>query len=309
MAAAAAHLIGSTSVAAPAADLSGQWTTSTLTDFERPEELKGLVLSPADAAAYERKRRGRAPPIPDDTIGAAESEWWETDAPLARVRGQARSSWIVSPADGQMPFTAAARAANKARREASKTNFDNPEARPPGERCLETAGPPFGNGGYNDGFRIVQTRDAVAIHFEWMNDLRIVRLDDRRHPPPSLRFAGGASVGWWEGPTLVIETTNFAPASVKAADGDPTRDMRVVERLTRLSASELHYEFFIHNPGRFIQPILGEMVFRATDRPMFEFACHEGNYALGHVLAGGRQADGAAADGAVVSASSGSPAP
>ena len=281
----------------PGRSLDGMWTTNSLTSFERPEELKSLVLSEEQAAAYELKHRGKPPPIPDDVLGAAESEWWETDVGLGRVRGRPRSSWIVSPADGQVPFTAQAKAANKARREQGKTNFDHPEARPRGERCLETGGPPLEGGAYNTGFKIVQAPGAVAIFTEWMNAVRVVRLDGGAHPPRAVRFLSGDSVGRWEGDTLVVETTNFAPEVVNAANGDAQADMRVVERFRRLSPVELHYEFFISNPARYAQPIQGEMVFAATRAPIFEFACHEGNYSLRHALAGGRQSDAAAPGG------------
>jgi hypothetical protein len=287
-------------------DLGGLWTTATLTSFDRPEELKSLVLTDAEAAAYEAKHRGKPPPIPDDEIGAKDSEWWETDVGLARIRRAARSSWIVSPADGQTPFTAAAKAANKAARDRSKTDFDNPETRPDGERCLATGGPPLEAGAYNNGFRLVQTPDAVVIQTEWMNDARIVRLNGARHAPAAIRNRSGDSIGWWEGETLVIETTNFSPAVIRAPEGAPATDMRVIERLTRISPTELHYGFLVSNPARYTQPVQGEMVFRTTSQPIFEFACHEGNYALTNVLAGGRARDQEARQAAA--AGSGGPA-
>lgn len=280
---------GGAQAAAPRLD--GQWTTSTLTPFERPDEFKTLIPTEAEVAAFEAKYRGKPPPIPDDAIGAVDSEWWETDVGLARIRGQPRSSWIVSPADGQTPYTPAAKAANKARRERSKTNFDHPEGRPDGERCLSTGASPLEVGAYNNGFQIIQTPGAVVILTEWMSEVRIIRLQPARRLPPTMRERIGDPIGWWEGATLVVETTNFAPSIVKAPDGDPAADLRVIERFTRVSADELHYTFLVSNPARYFQPIQGEMVFRATDQPMFEFACHEGNYGLRNVLAGGRAED------------------
>lgn len=268
-------------------DLEGLWTTNSLTPFARPDELKSLVLTDSEAAEYEKKHRGKPPEVGENDVGAADSEWWETDVGLVRVRGRARSSWIVSPADGKPALTPAALAASKARRERYKTNFDNPEARPDGERCLVGANAPLEGGAYNTGFKLVQAPGAVVILTEWMNDVRIVHMGEaRRATEPRTR--SGRSVGRWEGDTLVIETSGFSPEVVGAPDGDPAADMRVIERVTRSSPSELHYAFFISNPSRYIQPIQGETILSATAQPIFEFACHEGNYALRNVLGGGR---------------------
>jgi hypothetical protein len=274
-----------------APDLDGMWTNNSLTGLERPKEFKGLVATEAEAAAYEKARLGKPPEIPNDTVGGAESEWWETDVGLARIRGTRRSSWIVSPADGQLPFNAAAQAANKARSARRKVDFDNPEVRSLGERCLQpSASPPLLNGGYNDNFQFVQTGDHVAIHSEYMHDLRIVRIGGA-HPPKSQRFWMGDSVGRWDGDTLVIETTNFSAHEVEAPAGDPAADQRVVERITRVAPGQLHYAFRVENPAVFAQSWEGELVFNRLTAPMFEFACHEGNYSLPHILAGGREVD------------------
>jgi hypothetical protein len=270
-----------------APELEGLWTTNSLTPFSRPDDLKSLVLTDGEAAEYEKKHRGKPPDVGENEVGAADSEWWETDVGLVRVRGRARSSWIVSPPDGKPQLTPAALAASKARRERFKTNFDHPEGRPDGERCLVGANAPLEGGAYNTGLKLVQTPDAVVILTEWMSDVRIVRLGETRAAREP-RTRSGRSVGRWEGDTLVIETTGFTPEVVNAPDGDPAADMRVIERLTRISPGELHYAFLISNPSRYIQPIQGETVLSATTQPIFEFACHEGNYGLANVLAGGR---------------------
>jgi hypothetical protein len=284
----AAALAAGAAHAAPAPRLEGGWTTSTLTPYARPAAFKALVVPPAEAAAYERQHRGRPPDGLDDDVGGGETDWWETDVALARVRGQARSSWIVSPADGRVPFTAEAQAANRARQARTRTDFAGPEARPDPERCLHSAAPPLSSGGANDGFQIVQTPAAVVIRIERSNTARIVRLDGAPHGPAAIRTRNGESVGWWEGPTLVIDTRNFADPADPPAPGEDRSRMQVIERLTRTGPRELHYAFFLSNPGRYTQPIQGEIVFRATDSPIFEVACHEGNYALGNILAGAR---------------------
>jgi len=278
---------------APDHGLTGAWTTATFTPFERPKELKPLVLSEAEAAAYEKKQR-EPEADPDDEVGGAEAEWLEHDAGLARIRGRARSSWIVAPADGRTPYTAAAKAANKARAERQQTNFDDPEARPPGERCILDPATPLNTLPYNNGLQIIETPGAVVIDQE-LRGYRVVRLDGSGHPPPSVRTRQGDSIGRWEGRTLVVETTNFAPAVVAAANGDASADMRVVERFTRLPSGELHYTFLVSNPARYTQPVQGEMVLKTSRERMFEFACHEGNYGLANILAGGRAKDRAAA--------------
>ena len=277
-------------------DFDGTWTNNSLTELERPDEFKALIVSDAEAAAFEKIWRGKPPKIKDD-VGGADSEWWDTDVGLARIRGGARTSWIVAPADGQIPFTAAAKAANKALGDRRKVDFENPESRDLGERCLATgsAGPPLRNGGQSDNFKIVQTPDRIAILTEYGGNVRIVRLGDARHPPTSVRLRMGDSIGRWEGETLVVETTNFSPTEVRAAQGDTHADMRVVERFSRTSPTEFLYAFEVRNPARFAQAWQGEMIFRKLAAPIFEYACHEGNYSLPGILSGARQQEAAAA--------------
>ena len=288
----AAAFIAVPARAAP--DFTGLWSNNSLTSLTRPDDFKTLVVPEAEAKAYEAKHRGKPPEgDPDDKVGGVESEWWETDVGLLRIRGQARSSQIVSTPDGKLPYTAATKAANKARSARRKIDFDNPESRSRSERCVSTeaAGPPMLNGGYNDNYQFVQTRDRLAIWAEYLSSLRIVRLEPgARHPPLSVRFKMGDSIGRWEGRTLVIETTNFTRGELGPL-ATPDSDMIVVERLTRLSPTSLHYAFWVRNPAEFIQPWQGELIFNAAKGPIYEFACHEGNYALPSMLAGGRQAE------------------
>lgn len=285
--------------AAGAPDFDGLWSNNSLTGLERPDDLKTLVPTDAEVVAYEKAHRGKPPDFgPDeDTVGAADSEWFETDVGLARIRGLPRSSWITSPSDGQVPSSDAAKAAGKARRERRKIDFDNPEIRPLAERCIAPgASPPMtDNGNYNDNFQFVQTADTLAISAEWMHDVRIIPLNGGRHPPASVRLWMGDSIGHWEGETLVIETTNFTQDEVNDPTGNPDSDVRVVERFTRDSPTTLFYEFSVEGPSRFIQTWRGEAMFHATKGPIYEFACHEGNYALANILAGARQADAAKA--------------
>jgi len=286
---------------APAhSDFTGIWTLGSLTELERPKAFKTLVVPDPDAKAYEKLHRNTPPDYAteDDPTHGAEAEWWERDVGLARIRGQARSSWIVSPADGQRPENPAAKAAAKAARLRRKTDFNGPESRTRGERCVDTgAGPPLTNGGANDLYQFILTGDQLVIHAEWLDDVRVARIGDTRHPPPQVRLVGGDSVAHWEGPTLVVETTNFSPADVDDPKHDPNADMRTLERFTRLSDQELLYDVTVTNPAHDTQTWRAEMVFEASRKPMYEFACHEGNYALRSMLAGERRLEGRTVDG------------
>jgi len=289
--------------AAAHSDFSGLWSNASLTSAERPDDFKTLTVTEAEAKAYEAKHRGRPPEVPpgEDDVGGVQAEWWELDVPLARIRGLPRTSWIVSPADGQKPYTTAAKAANKANRTRRKTDFAGPESRDADERCIadDAAGPPLDNGGYNDNYQFVQTHDQLVIYAEWMHSVRIVRIGAAAHPPAVVRLAMGDSIGRWEGDTLVVETTNFTPLEVAAPDGNPAADMRVVERFTRLSPTEILYAYSVTNPARYTQTWRAEALLHATRGPIYEYACHEGNYGLVNMLAGARRLEGRVVDGAV----------
>lgn len=289
---AAVLLSAASANAGPPGDLEGDWTTNSLTPYSRPRAVTALVMSAAEAAAYERQHRGKPREGAVDEVGGEDTDWWETDVPLARIRGHARSSWIVAPADGRVPFTPEAQEANRVRQARWKSDFSGPEVRPDGERCLANATPPLQSFGANDGFKIVQTTSAVVIQFERSNGPRIVRLDGAVHGPDVIRSPDGDSIGWWDGATLVIDTRNFSNPTI-GAPGDDRSQMRVIERLTRTGPQELHYAFFLSNPARYTTPVQGEMVFRASTSRMFEVACHEGNYALANILAGARAQEAA----------------
>jgi hypothetical protein len=268
--------------------LEGSWTTSTLTPYARPKEFTTLIVPEADASEFERRRRGKPREAAADEVGGEDTDWWETDVPLARVRGQVRSSWIVDPPDGRVPFTTEAQAANRARQARTKSDFSGPEVRPDGERCLPSAAPPLQSNGANDGFQILETPTAVVIRFERANGPRIIRLNSDAQTPHAPRTQDGDSIGWWEGATLVVDTRNFANPTIVTVAAEDRSEMRVIERFTRTGPQELHYAFVLSNPGRYTVPVQGEIVFRADPSPIFEVACHEGNYSLRNILAGAR---------------------
>ncbi len=220
-------------------------------------------------------------------VGNYNAGWVEPGTKYGVVRGEVRSSWIVSPADGRLPLREGVYKRDRSLRETP----DDPEVMSLGERCLlgfgGTAGPPMLNVLYNNYYRIVQGRDHVAIVVEMVHDTRLVRLGGEHSSALSPRWLG-ESVAHWEGDTLVIETANFHP--IRALNGPIpySADAVVTERLTRDSATELHYEFLIEDPTFYTEAIRGEMTFRAVDEAVFEYACHEGNYGLKNILTGAR---------------------
>ena len=272
-------------------DLQGVWTNAWLTRMERAEEFTTLTVPEAEAAKFDTENGGKFKVL-KDPVGQEDSEWPEVGDQLARIRGTARTSWVYDPADGKIPYTPAAQVANKARMEANETVFDNPEQRPLGERCLgiTQVGPPLSNGPDLNNFQIVQTRDHVAIVGESNQSPRVIHLSGA-HGPNAVRRWMGDSVGHWEGRTLVVETVNFHPAQARAPQGDSKADTRVIERFTRVSPTEIHYAFSVENPVAYSQRWRGEMILRPSRGPMYEYACHEGNYGFSNVLRGGRVAE------------------
>lgn len=281
-------------VAAPSLD--GVWTSASLTTLERPPAFTTLEIPDDQAKAYEAAHSGVPEPARGGPVGQGESEWWEMGGHLARIGGKARTSWIVEPADGKLPYSAAGAAALQARQAAGMRNFDGPEARPAAERCLMGIGgtslPPMLNAGYNNFLEIVQTRDHVVLTPEMHVGPRIVPLKGE----PSEPGAGwsGRSVGRWDGDTLVVETTGFQPGAQWRA---PSRLYissagRVTERFTRTGPNEIRYAFSVDDPATFTQVWRAEMVLRRATERMFEFACHEGNYAISGALGGARVDEG-----------------
>ena len=291
-------------------DLQGVWDGQSLTSLQRPKDFKALVATPEEVAAYERRHNDRyakgvaplAADAPAPSEGKVEDEspqWRDPPNPLARVRGEIRSSVIVDPADGRLPYTAAARAAAEQALKDEEV-YDDPEGRPFDERCLLGGGggvaPPMAS---VEILQIVQTEDHVLLLSESNHEARIVRLGDRRHAPAGVTPWMGDAVGWWEGDTLVVETTNLSPNDRwRWNDGDwvaLSPAARIEERFTRTAAGEILYSFRVDDPGPYTRPWRGEMPLRATKAQVFEYACHEGNYSLSNILAGARAQERAAA--------------
>jgi hypothetical protein len=292
-------------------DLQGIWTNTALTFLQRPPIFKSLYATDQEAAMMEKNFRGLvgdlisdkpidpkagAPPV---VKSAPNADFLEMDLHLARINGKMVSSWIVDPPDGRLPFTDAGR---KAVADAGKENFDGPEGRPLTERCLTAIGspegPPMMNGGFNAHYQILQTRDHVAIEVEMNHDVRIIRLKDRVHPPPNVRFWMGDSVGWWERDTLVVETTNFEPRMFIGSLGGGftySPQGKLIERFTRTGPDQILYEFSVDDPVTFKSVWRAQMPWRSDKGPIYEYACHEGNYGVALALSGAREQEKAAA--------------
>jgi hypothetical protein len=292
-------------------DLQGTWTNASLTTLERPAFFKSLVVPDAAAKAYETRRAAQvaagnrptdpkagAPPVAADP-GGYNVGWIDPGTAMGRIRGEVRTSWLTDPADGKLPYSAAGRTAFEAALHKARTSFDGPEVRPLGERCIlgfgSSAGPPMLNVLYNNNYQIVQSPDAVAIVVEMNHDVRTIRLDAKGHLPPSVRPWMGDSIGHWEGETLVVETTNFNPGeSLRPYFGATvylSKDAKVTERFTRVSPTQILYQFAVEDPAVFTQVWRAEMPLNAAKGPVYEYACHEGNYALPDILKGARQAE------------------
>ena len=283
-----------------APDLNGVWNNNALTRLQRPAGVVPLVVRPADATEAERKlMTSYSPASTAANVGGTESEWWD-GAHLARVDGQLRTSWLVDPDDGQLPYTAEGKRRAQVFAKAQLESFDGPEDRPvAGDRCLLPSwgamGPVMMNAPYNANYRFVQTRDQIAIMAENNSELRIIRIGVA-HLPTQIRPWTGDSIGHWEKDTLVVETTNLrTDAPLSQAPFFFTAAGRVMERFTRVSPEALKYEFTVEDPNIFARPWRAEMVFVATGAPLYEFACHEGNYGMTNVLAGARAVERAQA--------------
>jgi hypothetical protein len=286
------------------ADLSGLWTSSSLTMLERPDAAPSRIVPEAQAAAIE-KRVMAADATDTDDVGGRSSEvgFWNFGGRFARIDGQVRASWVVDPEDGRLPFLPEGLAV-RTRELARHADSANPESRTVSEQCLLTgwagAGPPMMNAPYANAYQILQTRDHVAIAIEAVHDVRIIPLVSgpaaARHGPEALARWMGDSVGWYEGATLVVETTNFNPGD---AVKYPTPlyvspQAKVTERFSRMADGRLRYGFTVDDPAIYSRPWRAEMVFNPIPGALMEYACHEGNYSLPGMLAGARREERAA---------------
>ncbi|THD57244.1 hypothetical protein [Phenylobacterium sp.] len=295
-------------------DLQGVWTNLSITELERPKGVTNLIATEAQVAARLSRRKAqlaglkpppnpKAPPGDPDDVGQTTSEFPDRDVDFLRIDGQPRTSILVEPPDGRLPYTEAGRKLEAAAEAADDHDFSGPEARLPDERCLigpsSPEGPPMLGEPQNANYRIVQTPHEIAILSEMIHDVRIVHMG-AHHPAVATHPWMGDSIGWWEGDTLVIETVDqnigAGPRFVGPQVFYLSATAKVVERLTRISPTEIRYDFTVEDPAIYAHRLRGEMMLRATQAQIYEYACHEGNYALENILAGARAVERRAAD-------------
>jgi hypothetical protein len=293
-----------------APDLQGVWTNSSITRLSRPEGVASLVLTPEQARSLEDKdfnnirTREELKPTDQSTgapekgkplppVGNYNAVWVDPGSRIATVKGELRSSWIVDPPSGRIPYSEAGRRKMAALRpggaDAAARSYEGPESRSVGERCLigfgGSGGPVLNNVLYNNHYQIVQGPDHVVLVVEMVHDARIIPLE-RGHGPKDIPKWLGDSVGRWEGATLVVETRNVHPQQLGPVYISGTG--RLVERFTRVSKDEILYQFEVDDLSLYAQVWRGEMPLRASAEPVYEYACHEGNYGLLGILEGAR---------------------
>jgi hypothetical protein len=283
-------------------DLTGYWTNDSFTPLERAPELgTKAVFTPEEAAAYFKLRLGRLNGQAKDDIHYDDALWQaETYAKWADLR----TSIVFDPPDGRLPpLTAEAQRRDAERREAAARRgpADSAQNRTLGERCITwgNAGPPMLPPTYNANFQILETPAAVILRHEMVHDTRIIYQDGRPHLGAGVRLLGGDSRAWWEGDTLVVDTTNFTNETNFRGSPQTTRQdifasdaLHVVERLTLLDADTIRYRFTVEDPTTWTRPWSGESTFHRWEGPIYEYACHEGNYGLANILRAARVAEG-----------------
>jgi hypothetical protein len=293
-------------------DLQGTWTNSSLTRLERDPKYGARLAMTADEANVIEHGRAKAVADgnkPTDTtlttnqvnascevagfsgVGCGyNSGWTDPGDTVMRVAGQPRTSYITSSADGRVPAARAGAvlATSPYARPANMAQNDNPEGRSLGERCImsfgQSSGPVMQPQLYNSNYTFVQSRDAVAIQVEMVHDVRVVRLGVQ-HRKDGVRPWMGDSIGHYEGDTLVVETTNFPQAQAMRGAWS---DLKVTERFTRVATDRILYRFTVEAPSVWDKPWGGEYEFGQAKGLVYEYACHEGNYALEGILAGAR---------------------
>ena len=299
-------------------DIGGVWNSSTVTPLERPEALGDQAfLTEEEAAAVEARvveanARANAPsevrtePLPvGGNVGAYNAFWIDRGTTVVPTR---RTSLVVDPPNGRLPALtpeAAAYVSSPGRQRLkdvregvvpadSYAQFDW------GDRCIWYRGVPSLPTAYNNNYQIVQTPDVIAIVQEHIHDVRFIHLDGRPRIDARVSQFGGHSLGRWEGDTLVVETAGFGDRAYLFASGpgpqggtnwDLSPDLRVVERFTRVAPGTLDYEFTVHDPNVWTTPWTGSSPWARGDQPLYEYACHEGNYGMTNILAGSRAAE------------------
>jgi hypothetical protein len=290
-------------------DISGIFTFRTLTPLERPVSLgEKDALSPEEAAQYEATERTRLNRDLFDPESGAPSAgyqsraeggvlsynefWYERGIELTSDK---RTSLVVDPPNGRIPYTDDFRTYNTINRLNLRNGFaDHYTDRSLGDRCLmgSNAGPPMRPGSYNNNTLILQAPGVVTILNEHIHNTRVIPVTDRAHG--NIRQWSGDSRGRYEGNSFIVETRNFSRATNFSGS---SKDTMLVERFTRVDPDTVMYEFTIEDPNNYAHPWTAVIPFRRTDGPLFEYACHEGNYGLTGIMAGARKLNTQAVEG------------
>ncbi|MEH6558236.1 MAG: hypothetical protein V7459_16135 [Oceanicoccus sp.] len=286
-------------------DLQGTWTNATVTRLERSDNHTQLILTDAEVTAVELDAAGFQEDndtLPEGDleagvgVGGYNSAWIDPGTRVLRVNDQPRSSIIVEPDNGKLPYRFSGR--YDFFKELIKTQLrNNPEEQLLGDRCMvgfgSSGGPPMLPVLYNNNYQIVQSPGHVMIMVEMNHAARTIRIDGNALPHNITPWLGD-SVGHWQGDTLVVKTRGFHPQqSLRAAIKHQllmSTNSIVTERFTRTSETEINYQFTVEDDDIYSQPWSGEITLRPTDGQIYEYACHEGNYALPGILAGEREA-------------------
>jgi hypothetical protein len=281
-----------TSAGAALPDLSGYWTNTTVTPLERPKELADKAFfTPQEAAEYAKRQLATPEATGPGTYADVHYNMAQfgLERSQSKVAANVRTSLITDPPDGRMPAMlpeARKRIADRAA-QAKGHEFDGPENRGLAERCIMwgNEGPPMMPAGYNSNLEIVQGPGYVAIMQEMIHDVRMIPTDGSPHLPSNVRQWMGDPRGHWEGDTLVVDTTNFTD---KTAFRGSSASLHVVERFRRVDADTILYQFTVDDPSTWTHSWSAEIPMTKIQGPVFEYACHEGNYGMANNLSGAR---------------------
>ena len=281
-------------------DLQGVWDFRTITPMQRPADLaEKEFLTDEEAAELEQIRAaenaGRDDEVPADIVGNYNTFWFDRGD---SVIGTRRTSLVIDPPDGRIPPLTPEAERERASEAEARENTGPHEPAPGGwvddlgpnglqVRCITgfNSGPPMTPGGYNNNVQLFQTPDTVVLLSEMNHNVRVVPLDGRPHV--DLRQWTGDARGRWEGDTLVVETVNFL-RETSFMRGGASADLHLTERFTRVSPDVLMYEVTVDDPTTWTRPWKYEVPMQRNPEPVYEYACHEGNYAMDVILAGAR---------------------
>ena len=268
-------------------DMQGTWDFRTITPFQRPEALGNKSVLTAEEAsifeAEERERRDRDNFTDTTTTGDYNQFWYDRGE---EILGDRRTSLVTSPANGRIPALTEVAQQRISERRAAARLAEGIEVRPLAERCIMVfnSGTPMIPRSYNNNLQIVQTDGYFMMHNEMIHNIRPVRLNDAVHMDVPRKWEGD-SVGHWEGDTLVIETRNFARDT---AFGNSSANMQLTEKFWMIDADTLNYEFTIEDPTTWTEPWTVMFPMVRAELPIYEYACHEGNYSMAGILGGWR---------------------